>query len=101
MAGIGKDLQAKIDSLRDELHRKADLLWAEYWRQVAMLTQPSIEEGIKVDKEIERTMQCPYCSFIFTISEEQQQNNQTFRCPRCKRHNQGSVRAENDVLRGE
>lgn len=49
-----------------------------------------------------RLMRCPYCNHTFTITIEQQINNSTFRCPKCKAHNQGSRRADNNgVLIGE
>ncbi len=41
-------------------------------------------------------MKCPYCKNIFTITRTQMDNNHTFRCPKCKRHNQGSTRTDAD-----
>lgn len=49
-----------------------------------------------------RLMRCPFCKHTFPVTDDQMANNSTFRCPRCKAHNQGSTRADKDgVLIGE
>ena len=41
-------------------------------------------------------MKCPYCDFVFRLTEFQLINNQTFTCPNCHKTNQGSVSADKE-----
>ena len=37
-----------------------------------------------------RKMKCPYCENIFKISNRQMANNHRFKCPACRKYNEGS-----------
>ncbi len=37
----------------------------------------------------ERMMRCPYCDRIFWITEDEQNNNETFECSHCGKSNAG------------
>ena len=43
----------------------------------------------------ERMMKCPYCERIFWITEDEQYNNETFKCPHCQQANAGSSETDN------
>jgi len=45
-------------------------------------------------------MRCPYCNHVFEITEKQLNYNYRFRCPNCRRYNQGSASSEDGVLVG-
>ena len=48
-----------------------------------------------------REMLCPYCWGVFEVSEKQIMNNLRFKCPFCKKYNEGSETANgNGVLIG-
>jgi len=50
----------------------------------------------------ERMMECPYCSLIFWITEEEQYDNETFECHHCREANAGCTDADDyGVLIGE
>ena len=38
-------------------------------------------------------MLCPYCQKTFTITDIQITNNSRFKCPHCKKYNEGSAAA--------
>ena len=42
----------------------------------------------------DRTMLCPYCKKTFTITEDEQYNNETFECPHCRLANAGCSEAD-------
>ena len=42
----------------------------------------------------ERWMLCPYCKKTFTITEEEQYNNETFECSHCHKVNAGCSEAD-------
>ena len=47
-------------------------------------------------------MKCPYCDFVFALTELQIIHNQTFTCPKCHKVNQGSVSVDkNGALIGK
>ena len=49
-----------------------------------------------------RRMRCPFCNQVFPVTDKQMAFNYTFRCPKCKAHNQGSTHADKDgILIGE
>lgn len=41
-------------------------------------------------------MKCPYCDWVFGLTEYQLRNNLTFTCPKCHKANQGSVSSDED-----
>ena len=45
-----------------------------------------------------RHMKCPYCKSIFKISENQIINNTRFKCPVCRKYNNGSITATPDGI---
>lgn len=56
---------------------------------------------VNLEKYVSR-MRCPYCDWVFGLTENRLRNNSTFTCPNCHKSNQGSVEAdENGILIGE
>jgi len=42
----------------------------------------------------ESMMRCPYCKRIFWITEDEQYDNETFKCPHCHRESAGCSEAD-------
>ena len=39
-------------------------------------------------------IRCPYCGNVFKIDDWQIRNNDRFKCPKCRKYNEGSDKAD-------